>query len=65
MIICDENIENAIITEMMNIRDLEDKHRKARTDHWRTILDGRIASAEMDIGYQIHYAFIMDRIECK
>lgn len=65
MIICDEDVENAIISEIMNIRDLEDKYSKARTDRWRTTLDGRIARAQMDIGYQIHYAFIADRIECK
>lgn len=65
MIICDEDVENAIITEIMNIRDLEDRYSKARTDRWRSTLDGRIANAQRVIGYNIQFAFIANRIECK
>ncbi len=65
MIINDEEIENAIIAEIMNIRDLEDRYSKAHTDRWRAVLDGRIARAQKDIGYHIHFAFISNKIECK
>ena len=65
MIICDEEIENEIIAEIMNIRDLEDKYSKAHTDRWRATLDGRIAKAQRYIGYNIHFAFISNKIECK
>ena len=65
MIIDDEEIENAIIEDIMTLRDLENKYNEAHTDRWRATLDGRIARVQKDIGYQIHYAFFENLVEFK
>jgi hypothetical protein len=65
MIIDNEELERAMIEDIMTLRDLENKYKEAHTDRWRATLDGRIAKIQKDIGYQIHYAFIENLIEFK